>query len=91
MYFPLEINEQLAEILRTATELSVQINAYIKNDKEFNIEEFPSKVMADASDNITKLMIDLGDVIGRDIISQAIDEEENEIKNRLNPESHVSE
>ena len=47
--------------------------------------------MADASDNITKLMIDLGDVIGRDIISQAIDEEENEIKNRLNPESHVSE
>lgn len=91
MYFTLEINEQLAEILRTATELSVQINAYIKNDKEFNIEEFPSKVMADASDNITKLMIDLGDVIGRDIISQAIDEEENEIKNRLNPESHVSE
>lgn len=91
MYFPLEINEQLAEILRTTTELSVQINAYIKNDKEFNIEEFPSKVMADASDNITKLMIDLGDVIGRDIISQAIDEEENEIKNRLNPESHVSE
>ncbi len=91
MYFTLEINEQLAEILRTTTELSVQINAYIKNDKEFNIEEFPSKVMADASDNITKLMIDLGDVIGRDIISQAIDEEENEIKNRLNPESHVSE
>ena len=91
MYFTLEINEQLAEILRPTTELSVQINAYIKNDKEFNIEEFPSKVMADASDNITKLMIDLGDVIGRDIISQAIDEEENEIKNRLNPESHVSE
>jgi len=91
MYFTLEINEQLAEILRTTTELSVQINTYIKNDKEFNIEEFPSKVMADASDSITKLMIDLGDVIGRDIVSQAIDEEENEIKNRLNTESHVSE
>lgn len=91
MYFTLEINEQLADILRTTTELSVQINAYIKNDKKFDIEEFPSKVMADASDSITKLMTDLGDVIGRDIISQAIDEEEKEIMNRLNIESHVSE
>lgn len=90
MYFPLEINGQLADILRTATELSIQINAYIKNGKEFNIEEFPSKVMANASDNITKLITDLGDIIGRDIVNQAIDEEEKEIKNRLNPECHVS-
>lgn len=90
MYFPLEINGQLADILRTATELSIQINAYIKNGKEFNIEEFPSKVMTNASDNITKLITDLGDIIGRDIVNQAIDEEEKEIKNRLNPESHVS-
>ena len=90
MYFPLEINGQLADILRTATELSIQINAYIKNGKEFNIEELPSKVMANASDNITKLITDLGDIIGRDIVNQAIDEEEKEIKNRLNPECHVS-
>ncbi|EIY25960.1 hypothetical protein HMPREF1062_04302 [Bacteroides cellulosilyticus CL02T12C19] len=90
MYFTLAINEQLADMLRTATELSVQINAYIKNDEEFNIEEFPSNVISDASDNITKIITDLGDVIGRDIVSQAIYEEEKEIKNRLNTESHVS-
>ncbi|MCS3060315.1 hypothetical protein [Bacteroides salyersiae] len=90
MYFPLAINEQLADMLRTATELSVQINAYIKNDEEFNIEEFPSNVISDASESITKIITDLGDVIGRDIVNQAIYEEEKEIKNRLNPESHVS-
>ena len=90
MYFTLAINEQLADMLRTATELSVQINAYIKNDEEFNIEEFPSNVISDASDNITKIITDLGDVIGREIVSQAIYEEEKEIKNRLNTESHVS-
>lgn len=90
MYFTLAINEQLADMLRTATELSVQINAYIKNDEEFNIEESPSNVISDASDNITKIITDLGDVIGRDIVSQAIYEEEKEIKNRLNTESHVS-
>lgn len=90
MYFTLAINEQLADMLRTATELSVQINTYIKNDEEFNIEEFPSNVISDASDNITKIITDLGDVIGRDIVSQAIYEEEKEIKNRLNTESHVS-
>lgn len=85
MYFPLAINEQLADMLRTATEFSVQINAYIKND-----EEFPSNVISDASESITKIITDLGDVIGRDIVNQAIDEEEKEIKNRLNTESHVS-
>lgn len=90
MYFTLAINEQLADMLRTATELSVQINAYIKNDEEFNVEEFPSNVISDASESITKIITDLGDVIGRDIVNQAIDEEEKEIKNRLNPESHVS-
>lgn len=90
MYFPLAINEQLADMLRTATELSVQINAYIKNDEEFNIEEFPSNVISDSSESITKIITDLGDVIGRDIVNQAIYEEEKEIKNRLNPESHVS-
>ena len=91
MYFPLEINEQLADILRTATELSVQIDTYIKNDKEFNSEEFPSNVMSDASASITKIMIELGDVIGRNIVSQAIDESNKEIKNRLNIKDHVSE
>ena len=91
MYFPLEINEQLADMLRTATELSVQINAYIKNDKEFNAEEFPSNVMSDASESITKIITDLGDVIGRDIVNQAIDEEEKEIKNRINTKDYVSE
>lgn len=90
MYFPLEINEQLADMLRTATELSVQINAYIKNDEEFNIEEFPLNVISDASESITKIITDLGDVIGRDIVNQAFDEEDKEIKNRLNTESHVS-
>ena len=85
MYFPLAINEQLADMLRTATEFSVQINAYNKND-----EEFPSNVISDASESITKIITDLGDVIGRDIVNQAIDEEEKEIKNRLNTESHVS-
>ncbi|MFK2513952.1 hypothetical protein ACIXSV_05200 [Bacteroides fragilis] len=91
MYFPLAINEQLADMLRTATELSVQINAYIKNDEAFNIEEFPSNVISDASESITKIITDLGDVIGRDIVSQAFDEEDKEIKNRLNTKDHVSE
>lgn len=90
MYFTLAINEQLADMLRTATELSVQINAYIENDEEFNVEEFPSNVISDASESITKIITDLGDVIGRDIVNQAINEEEKEIKNRLNTESHVS-
>ena len=90
MYFPLEINESLAEILRTATELYLQLNTYIKDNKEFNIEEFPSKVMADASDSVSKIMTDLGDVIGRDIINQAFSEEEKRSTNRPNTESHVT-
>lgn len=52
-------------------------------DKEFNIEEFPSNVMANTSYNIIKLITVLGDAIGRDIVNQAIDQEEKEIKNHL--------
>lgn len=90
MYFTLEINESLAEILRTATELYSQLNAYIKNEKKFEPEEYPAIVMSNASDSVGKIITELGDVIGRDIISQAFDEEDRR-NNNLNIESHVSE
>lgn len=89
MYFTLEINEQLADMIRTATELYSQVNEHIKS-KGYKADEFPGNVLGDMSDKVCKIITDLGDVVGRDIINQAFDEEEKRSTN-LNPESHVSE
>lgn len=89
MYFPLEINEQLADMIRTATELYSQVNEHI-NSKGYKADEFPGNVLGDMSDKVCKMITDLGDVVGRDIINQAFDEEEKRSTN-LNTESHVSE
>ena len=42
------------------------------------------------SDKVCEMITNLGDVVGRDIINQAFDEEEKRSTN-LNTESHVSE
>ena len=89
MYFPLEINEQLADMIRTATDLYSQVNNYIQS-KGHKYDMFPGNVLGDMSDEVCKMITDLGDVVGRDIINQAFDEEEKTSTN-LNPESHVSE
>lgn len=88
MYFTLEINEQLADILRTATELSVQVNNHIQS-KGYKNDVFPGNVLGDMSDKVCEMITNLGDVVGRDIINQAFDEEEKRSTN-LNTESHVS-
>lgn len=88
MYFPLEINEQLADMIRTAAELYSQVNKHIKN-RGYKNDEFPGNVFEDMSDKIYKMITELGDVVGRDIIMRALSEDEKRSTN-LNLESHVS-
>lgn len=52
--------------------------------KKFEPEEYPAIVMSNASDSVSKIITELGDVIGRDIISQAFDEEDRR-NNNLTP------
>ena len=89
MYFPLEINEQIADMIRTATDLYSQVNNYIQS-KGYKNDVFPGNVLGEMSDKVREMITNLGDVVGRDIINQAFDEEEKRSTN-LNPESHVSE
>lgn len=89
MYFSLEINEQLANMIRTATELYSQVNEHIQS-KGYKIDEFPGNVLEDMSDSVCKMITDLGDVVGRDIIKQALDEERKVNSNLSNTESNVS-
>ena len=89
MYFPLEINEQIADMIRTATDLYSQVNNYIQS-KGYKNDVFQGNVLGEMSDKVCEMITNLGDVVGRDIINQAFDEEEKRSTN-LNPESHVSE
>ena len=90
MYFPLEINEDLAEILRTATELYSQLNSYIEKREGEDLEAYPLKPICEASDSAADIITSIAGVIGHYIASQAFDEEKKVNNNQLNRENNVS-
>lgn len=90
MYFTLEINEDLADILRTTTKLYTQLNAYLGKCKREDIEEYPLKSICAASDSAANMITSIADVIGHHIAKQALDEEKKVNSNLSNTESNVS-
>lgn len=91
MYFPLEINEELADMLRTVTDLYSQLNAYLEKHKEDSLEEYPLKPICKASDSAANMITDISDVIAHDIACQAFEIEKKRNNNQSNSENHVSE
>ena len=89
MFFPFEINEQISNMIITTTDLYSQVNNYIQS-KGYKNDVFPGNVLGEMSEKVSEMITNIGDVVGRDIINQAFDEEEKRSTN-LNPESHVSE
>lgn len=94
MYFPLEINEQLASAMRAAAEFKVEVEKIIecvcvdenglivddKNDYEH------------MNDTICGMMVRIGRTMGYMITEIALDEVEKvNLRNNLNLENHVSE
>lgn len=68
----LKIDSQLSEILITASDLYSQIEALI-DSKKYNREEYPGNALDQMFGNVGDIMCKLGDIIGRDIASQAFD------------------
>ena len=66
------IDEQLADILRTAAELHSKIDKCI-GAKKYAYDEYPGNVLDKMEDDIGRMMCNLGDVIGHEIASQAFD------------------
>lgn len=83
-YFPLNINEELADLLRSATELNGLLNSYVK--KHFkgldyqDWQEYPAKQIAEMQNSTLDMMSDLSDIIGYDIAQQAHAELNKEVK-----------
>ncbi|MCI1681107.1 MAG: hypothetical protein LKI39_00955 [Bacteroides sp.] len=88
MNFTLEINKNFEKMLKTATDLYIQVNAYI--EKKECSEECTTKIMENTSDDIAQIIVDLGNVIGTDIATQAFDEDRRINTNYKNTDSHVS-
>lgn len=74
MYFTLTINEKLADMLRTATELRVQIESFQSIEcktEDFNLhDEMLSQMKYSTDDILTKI----GEIIGYNISDQAFEE-----------------
>jgi hypothetical protein len=77
-YFPLTINEELADLLRSATELNGLLNSYVK--KHFkgldhqDWQEYPAKQIAEMQNNTLDMITTISDFMGDDILSQALAE-----------------
>lgn len=72
--FPLTINEELADILRSAAELNALVNAYVKRhfkglDRQ-DWQEYPAKQFGEMQNTTLDIMSDLSDIIGYDIAQQ---------------------
>lgn len=70
IFAQLKIDEQLSDILLVATDLYSRLEDVIDSQK-YNHEEYPGNEIDELFDEVGNIMCKLGDVIGRDIASQA--------------------
>lgn len=74
-YFPLNINEELADLLRAATELNGLLNNYVKEHfkglDHQGWQDYPAKQIAEMQNSTLNMMSDLSEIIGYDIALQA--------------------
>ena len=94
MYFPLEINEQLANAMRAAAEFKVEVEKIIEcvciDEDGVTVDD--KNDYENMSDTICEMMLRIGRTIGNMITEIALDEviKLSPSKNQLNKESHVS-
>ena len=94
MYFPLEINEQLASAMRAAAEFKVEVEKIIECvcADEDGIVVDDKNDYEKMSDTICEMMVHIGRTMGYMITEIALDEVRKvNPRNNLNPENHVSE
>lgn len=94
MYFPLEINEQLANAMRAAAEFKVEVEKIIEcvciDEDGVTVDD--KNDYENMSDTICEMMLRIGRTMGNMITEIALDEviKLSPSKNQLNKESHVS-
>lgn len=85
MYFPLEINEQLASAMRAAANFKVEVEKIIESagvDEETSIAD-DKNVYEAMSDDICEMMCKIGHTMGNTITEIAL----NEVR-KLNPNNN---
>ncbi|MFR6000199.1 MAG: hypothetical protein ACLUH6_22270 [Bacteroides faecis] len=82
--FQLTINEELAGLLRSATELNSLLNSYVQEHFKGldyqDWQEYPAKQFGEMQNTTLGIMSDLSDIIGYDIAQQAHAELNKEVK-----------
>lgn len=82
--FQLTINEELAGLLRSATELNSLLNSYVQEHFKGldyqDWQEYPAKQFAEMQNSTLDMMSDLSDMIGYDIAQQVNAEVKKEAK-----------
>lgn len=82
--FQLTINEELAGLLRSATELNSLLNSYVQEHFKGldyqDWQEYPAKQFAEMHNSTLDMMSDLSDIIGYDVAQQVNAEVKKEAK-----------
>ncbi|MCY6352006.1 hypothetical protein OXV71_14600 [Bacteroides fragilis] len=82
--FQLTINEELAGLLRSATELNSLLNSYVQEHFKGldyqDWQEYPAKQFAEMQNSTLDMMSDLSDIIGYDVAQQVNAEVKKEAK-----------
>lgn len=91
MYFPLEINEQLAIAMRAAAEAKAEIGIFKKLEEKNNLKRADMDSIDELDEILCDVVCRIAGLCSSVISACAINESNKEITNRLNLESHVSE
>lgn len=91
MYFPLEINEQLANAMRAAAEAKAEIGIFKKQEETYGEKRVDSKSVEELDEILCDVINRIASLSGCVMADSVVCESDKEIENRLNTESHVSE
>jgi hypothetical protein len=91
MYFPLEINEQLANAMRATAEAKAEIGVFMKSEEKNSTKRVSMESINELDEILCDVVCRIASLTSSVMSACAIDESDKEIKNRLNLENHVSE
>ena len=90
MYFTLEVNEQLASAMRAAAETKAEIGVFMKSEETNSAKRVDMRSVNELDEILCDVICRIANLSGCVMPDDVVSESNKEIKNRLNPESHVS-
>lgn len=84
MYFPLEVNEQLATAMRAAAELKSIMSFFSRTEEKLSPKRIDMRLVTDLDEKICDVINCIAELAGSVLASNVVDESNKQVANLLN-------